>query len=116
MNFNQILETYISYVVTLLEIMGILIILYAALKNFYKYIKTINKPDENKIKIDFAKSIALSLEFKLASEILKTVIIKNMDDLYILGAVVVIRVILTFVIQWEIKEDKEISDNEREKH
>ncbi|MBU3203351.1 DUF1622 domain-containing protein [Clostridium algidicarnis] len=58
------------------------------------------------VKIRFAQSIALDLEFKLASEILKTVVIREMDEIYVLGAIIAIRVILTFVIHWEIKADE----------
>jgi len=34
---------------------------------------------------------------------LKTVVIREMDEIYVLGAIIAIRVILTFVIHWEIK-------------
>jgi uncharacterized membrane protein len=87
----------------------------STIKCFYKYLKTIAHPDKNAIKIDFAESVALAIEFKLASETIKTVIIKRMEDLYILGAVILLRVILTFVIQWEIKEDSQKNQNTKGK-
>jgi len=41
----------------------------------------------------------------LAAEILKTVIVRNFDEMYILAAIILLRAILTFVIHWEIKSD-----------
>ena len=49
--------------------------------------------------------MATGLEFKLAAEILKTVLVKNLDELVILGAVFLLRVLMTVVIEWEIKQD-----------
>ena len=47
-----------------------------------------------------------TLDFKLAAEILKTVIIKNMDELIIIGAVFILRIIMTFVLEREMKFEK----------
>lgn len=59
------------------------------------------------IKIEFAQSLTLALEFKLGAEILKTVIVRSMDEMYILAAIIVLRAILAFVIHWEMKADLE---------
>jgi uncharacterized membrane protein len=107
MELEYIIKLIVPYVIHSLELIGIFIITVATLKCFYKYVKTIANPNKNTIKIDFAESVALALEFKLASEIIKTVIIKRMEDMYILGAVILLRVVLTFVIQWEIKVDSQ---------
>jgi uncharacterized membrane protein len=111
MELEYIIKLIVPYVIYSLELIGIFIITVATLKCFYKYVKTIVNPDKNTIKIDFAESVALALEFKLASEIIKTVIIKRMEDMYILGAVILLRVVLTFVIQWEIKVDSQQKQN-----
>jgi uncharacterized membrane protein len=47
----------------------------------------------------------LALEFKLASEIIKTAIVRDIAEIYVLGAIIIIRVILTLVIHWEIKTE-----------
>lgn len=44
-----------------------------------------------------------TLDFKLAAEILKTVTIKSMDELVILASVFIIRIIMTFVLEKEMK-------------
>ena len=46
-----------------------------------------------------------TLDFKLAAEILKTVIIKDLNDLIILASVFIIRIIMTIEIKKEMKND-----------
>lgn len=103
---EDLIYIIVPIIVHILEGIGIFIITVAALQSFYLYVKNGLNPNNNMIKIKFAQAIALALEFKLASEILKTVIIKNMEEIYVLGAIIAIRVVLTFVIHWEIKADE----------
>ncbi|WBW97010.1 DUF1622 domain-containing protein [Oceanirhabdus sp. W0125-5] len=105
MNFEEILHKVVVTVVYVLEGMGIFVIIIAAGQTFYSYIKSMFNPNKRMIRIQFAKNMVLALEFKLASEIIRSVIIEKIEELYILGAVIAIRVILTFVIHWEIKTD-----------
>ncbi|MDR5658678.1 DUF1622 domain-containing protein [Serpentinicella sp. ANB-PHB4] len=98
-------ENLVTYAIHLLEAMGMFVITFTAVKAFYKYAKTGFNFTDDTIKIELAKSLALGLEFKLAGEILKTVTVRTLGDVSILAAVVVLRVILTFVIHWEIESD-----------
>jgi uncharacterized membrane protein len=102
---NQILLFFIH----MLEWMGIAVIVFAGVRAFVLYIiRRFNFNDEN-IKHTLAKALAVGLEFKLGAEILKTVMLQTLDEVFILAAVVVLRVVLTYVIHWEIKlhEDSE---------
>lgn len=59
--------------------------------------------------------IALALEFKLGGEVLRTVIVREQAELIILGAIILLRGALTFLIHWEIKveESHEHIDSEK---
>lgn len=52
-----------------------------------------------------------ALEFKLAAEILKTVLVKSLDELIILGALFLIRALMTFVLEREIKDSEKHHKN-----
>ncbi len=105
MILEHFMEAIIPYVIHILEAMGIFVIVFTAIKAFAQYaLRTFNFTDDT-IKIELAKALALGLEFKLAGEILKTVTIRTLSEVYILAAVVALRVILTFVIHWEIVSD-----------
>lgn len=99
----ELLDIVLPFIITILEIMGTIIIIIAALKSFLDYCKNFSNPKYEEIKLNLAKALALALEFKLGAEILKTVLIRSMEEIYILAAIILLRTILTFVIHWEIK-------------
>lgn len=111
MEIENLLEVIIPYITGILELIGVFIIIIASLKAVILLIKFRFNMENESIKLSLAKGLALSLEFKLAAEILKTVIVRNLDEFFILSAVVILRVILTFVIHWEINSVKALDKN-----
>ncbi len=74
--------------------------------------KSLGSKKKTSIKYDLANSLVTALDFKLAAEILKTVIIRNMEELILVGTIFILRVVMTFVLEREIKiEDKEQGRN-----
>ena len=65
------------------------------------------------IQINLAKGLAVGLEFKMAAEILKTVLLQSLDEIYMLGAVILLRALLSLLIHYEIKHPKK--DKKQEK-
>ena len=53
---------------------------------------------------DFGSYLLLGLEFLIASDILKTVVDPTLDELAILGGVVIVRTVLSVFLNKEIKE------------
>lgn len=104
---ENFVELITPIVIHILESMGIIIIIIGAIKAFYKFILNTITKDNIPIKVEFAQSLTLALEFKLGAEILKTVIVRSLDEMYILAAIIVLRAILAFVIHWEMKADAE---------
>ena len=99
---------------TLMELFGICILVYTAVKCFAGWIKK-----EDNIRLPLAEGIALALEFKLGGEVLRTVVVREWTELGILGAIILLRAALTFLIHWEIKNESvattlHASDNNRE--
>ena len=67
--------------------------------------KFISKHHRN-IKIDLANSLALGLEFKMGAEIIKTVLVRDLQELIVLAFIIALRAALTVLIHWEIKTEK----------
>lgn len=86
----------------LLEMFGIIILVYTALKSFIQWIR-----HDSKLRLNLAKGIALSLEFKMGSEVLRTVVVHEWSELGILGAIILLRGVLTFLIHWEIRNEEQ---------
>ena len=104
-----LIEHFVEFITPIaihsLELMGIIIIIIGAIKAFYKFILNILTKNNYPIKVEFAQSLTLALEFKLGAEILKTVIVRSLDEMYILAAIIILRAVLAFVIHWEMKAD-----------
>lgn len=102
-DLEELFSKYLPILIHLFELMGILILTVGVFTAFYHYIqKRFFKKNIN-IKYEFADVMTTTLDFKLAAEILKTVIIKNIDELIILASVFIIRIIMTFVLEKEMK-------------
>ena len=95
---EELFNKYLPILIHLFELMGILILTLGVFTAFYHYIqKRFFKKDVN-IKYEFADVMITTLDFKLAAEILK-----SMDELVILASVFIIRIIMTFVLEKEMK-------------
>ena len=107
---EELFNKFLPILIHLFELMGIFILTVGVFTAFYHYIlKRFFKKDTN-IKYEFADVMITTLDFKLAAEILKTVIIKNINELILLAAVFIIRIIMTFVLEKEMKIEKNKKD------
>ena len=61
-------------------------------------------------RLQLAKGMALGLEFKLGSEILRTVIVREFREIWLVGAIILLRASLTLLIQWEIKNEERTAE------
>ena len=105
---NQIEDIFrliVQYGVLLLECAGVSVLLVTAVKSMIGYVKR-----DGHIRLDLAQGIALALEFKLGGEVLRTVIVREQSELITLGAVILLRGALTFLIHWEIKEEEKAGE------
>ena len=100
-----ILEELLRYVVDitilLFEIVGVFVIIISGVKGIIDYIK--HNPS---IRLNLATGMALGLEFKLGSEILRTVVVRDLSEIATVAAIIALRAALTFLIHWEIKEEE----------
>ncbi|MCR5558072.1 MAG: DUF1622 domain-containing protein [Butyrivibrio sp.] len=98
---ENLLRYIVEFSTLILELFGILILMYTGIKSFILWIR---KSDA--IRLELAQGIALALEFKLGGEVLRTVVVRDWAELGILGAIITLRAALTFLIHWEIKNEK----------
>ena len=106
MKLHDMLIYVIPTIAAIVESIGILVIIYGVLRSIFLFIKSHGNLMVSDPKMELARALAYSLEFKLAAEILKSVIVQTLDEFLVLGGVVIIRIILTFVIHWEIENDE----------
>ncbi len=100
-HIEAVFKLIVQYGILMMECVGVTILLFTAVKSIWGIL--IRDPH---VRLTLAKGIALSLEFKLGGEVLRTVIVREWSELAILGAIIVLRGALTFLIHWEIKTEE----------
>lgn len=114
LDLHNLLNLVVPLISSILELIGVVLIAFGSIKALIDLTKSrFNLGDED-MKLTLAQSLALALEFKMGAEILKTITVRTLEELQILGAIVLIRVVLSFVIHWEIKTTHE--DKKRQVH
>lgn len=103
---EHFIEQLIPIVINLLEAMGVIVILVAGIRAFWQYVVNMIGKGDYPIKIELGQALSLALEFKMGAEILKTVLVRNLDEMWILAAIIVVRTILAIVIHWEVNAEK----------
>ena len=111
--FENIVNGYKQFLYTLaeisaytLELIGIIIIILGSILALVRLVSCIVKRVPFHVVIDLGKALSLALEFKMGAEIIKTVVIHNLEELSILGEVILIRALLAVIIHWEIKNER----------
>ena len=103
--FLSLLATIISVISLLIVTYGALIAILSFILNELKRITGTSTPTNiRKLRAVFGTYLLLGLEFLIASDILKTVLEPTMNELIILGGIVVVRTILSVFLNKEIKE------------
>ena len=98
---NEVLHLIVEAAILLFEFMGVAGLIAAGIRGIWNYLRRdpLTRPK-------LAKGMAMGLEFKLGSEILRTVVVRQMSEILIVGAIIVLRAALTFLIHWEIKNEE----------
>ena len=102
---DELFLNAVQYCTLAIEFIGVAVLVFTVLKCV---VQMIMKKSAH-IRLDLAEGIALSLEFKMGSELLRTVVVRELRELLILGAVILLRAALTFLIHWEITNEKKAS-------
>ena len=89
---------FVEYQILFVEFVGVLVVVGAIIKGIIDAIKK----DEH-MRLNLVEGIALAMSFKIGGELLRTVVVRNWDEILLLAAVILLRAALTFYIQWEIR-------------
>lgn len=106
------LSSFLNTLATIISVTSLLIVTYGALIGIISFlINEIRRFTGNystinirKLRATFGTYLLLGLEFLIASDILKTVLEPTLNELAILGGIVILRTILSVFLNKEIKE------------
>lgn len=98
---EMIFEELVNCAVLLAEFAGVTVLVITLIRSFIGWFRK-----NESVRLSLAEGIALALEFKLGGEVLRTVIVREWNELLILGAIILLRGALTFLIHWEITQEE----------
>lgn len=96
-----IFTVIVKYIVLAIELIGVAIVVFSIARAVIGLFKK-----DAFLRLNLAEGLSLALEFKMGGELLRTVIAREWSELLILGAVILLRAAMTFLIQWEIRIEK----------
>lgn len=102
-----IIQDIVPEIIGVIELIGIFVITVGSLRAFVLYVRSVLYKSHFPVKLALGNSLALGLEFKMGAEILKTVIIRSNEEIYMLGCIIVLRALLSVLIHFEVKSEKE---------
>ena len=103
---EELIALMLPPIISVCELMGIFVVAMSAVRAFWNYCKGFMTHMPTDVKFDLANGLATSLEFKMAAEILKTVLVRDLNELVVLGAVVLLRALLSLLIHFEMKSHR----------
>ncbi|MEG0688360.1 MAG: DUF1622 domain-containing protein, partial [Hungatella sp.] len=86
-----LLRQVVDIAIILFEFVGVFVIIIAGIRGVWDYLK--HNPQ---IRLNLATGMALGLEFKLGSEILRTVVVRELSEIATVAAIIALRAALTF--------------------
>lgn len=107
-HYKEILYFIAEIAASTLEYIGVFIVIVGSCRALIRLLKCLVKKLPFHVAVDLGKALSMALEFKVGAELIKTVIIHNMEELLILAIVIIVRALLAFIIYWEMRiEEKE---------
>lgn len=114
------LKTIIDYLAATAEIAAAGVISVGVIRGILMYLRQLlsrsNQPIDTteRIRLQLGRVLALGLEFSVASDILRTSVAPNRSDLLNLGAIVLLRTLLNYFLEREIRQVEQTRSSEIE--
>ena len=104
---EHFISLIVPYLIEILEIMGIFVVAWTGVRSFWGYLMNTFRHKDYPVQYALASGMSTALAFKIAAEILKTVLVDSWEELAILGAVVILRAVMSVLLHFELKHSKE---------
>ncbi len=111
---HKIVICITEVLINLFEFFGAIIILYIGLVTVYKFFRLKYTHTSTEIRIRFGRTISLGLLFYLSAEIFRLIMIRDTTDLIIVGAIIVLHIIISLLVAWEVEHGVKVVREEQE--
>jgi uncharacterized membrane protein len=98
---HHVLNNIVDYAMLLFEFIGVCVLILSGIKGTIDYFRK-----NPYTRLNLARGMAMGLEFKLGSEILRTVVVRTWQEMILVAGIIVLRAGLTLQIHWGIKNEE----------
>lgn len=102
----HIIATIVGLVGIAVIIWGVLLAVIAIVRNERTRSKGIEAKERGALRRDLSYYLLLGLEFLVAADIINTLINPDLEHILVLGAIVIIRTIISISLQWEMSKQE----------
>ncbi|MEG1895048.1 MAG: DUF1622 domain-containing protein [Oscillospiraceae bacterium] len=103
--FEHAMHAVLPEIIAIIEIIGIIVVTVGCFKSFIQYVKfSVLGQDVAFVRHNLGLSMVTGLEFKMAAEILRTVLVRTKEEIFMLGGIIILRALLSFLIKKDISE------------
>lgn len=100
--FKEFVSHVAEISVNFMELLSICIIVFTTFVAFFKLLR-----HENSARVYLLHGQSIGLTFKLGSEILRTITVRNMDEIMQIAMLILIKAAMTWLIHWELTDTDE---------
>ena len=107
---EEYLITAVDYLRLVVEAIGAAVVGYGVVATAARFLLTLLgvRDDSNtEIRLFLGRYLALGLEFQIGADILSTAVAPTLDEVLLLGAIVVIRTVLNYFLSKELERERE---------
>ncbi|MBZ0105242.1 MAG: DUF1622 domain-containing protein [Sulfuricella denitrificans] len=112
---HEFLVRWVTEIAPWIEAIGVVVVLWGALEGLLMLINRLRlsfgnregRPSLGQVRLAIGEKIALGLDFFLAGDIILTIVVPSWEGLAILGSIVVIRTVIAYFLNRDLKELRE---------
>jgi uncharacterized membrane protein len=107
---EEYLITAVDYLRLVVEAIGAAVVGYGVVATAARFVLTllgIRDDSNTEIRLFLGRYLALGLEFQIGADILSTAVAPTLDDVLLLGAIVVIRTVLNYFLSKELERERQ---------
>jgi uncharacterized membrane protein len=107
---EEYLITAVDYLRLVIEAIGAAIVGFGSIATAVRFLLTllgIRRDSNTEIRLFLGRYLALGLEFQIGADILSTAIAPTLDQVLLLGAIVVIRTVLNYFLSKELERERQ---------
>lgn len=98
---HRFITIVLPHIIDFFELVGIVILTSGALRAAFYFARNIFFKRQFNFRLVLSDAMITGLEFKMVAEVLKTVLVSSISELYVLGVVILLRGLIALMIYFE---------------